>query len=314
MIGRTFRVLVGTAIAVLMPAALAGPPQPVLTAPSNYSIFLNNSPSVLLDWNQVAPVTSYQVYVSLNAGLGDPKAVNQSVSSSQTAFNLPTGLANGVYYWSVDAINSGQFSGVTGNIRTFILDRPFGAPIVTFPADSTQFVQGQTITFKWSPPADSAEHDPLVYPNGPIERYNFRLVPGTNLDDPSLIGPPSLGEEQNVTQKSVTLSFAPGTYRFAVRAIKKVPPVSGYTQAAHEAAIGWGPYGTVVFQIVQAPPTTGTVSVRSTPDAGAAIGVSQLDVQGLGNVVTNGSRTYTIGATVDFFAPLRKRRKITFST
>lgn len=60
----------------------ATPPKPALTDPPNYSVFKNVSPSITFRWSQVSPVTAYHVYVSLNGGLGDPKAVNARASSS----------------------------------------------------------------------------------------------------------------------------------------------------------------------------------------------------------------------------------------
>jgi len=268
------------------------PPQPPLTDPANYSVFKNVSPSIGLDWDGVSPVTSYQVYVSTNAGLGDPKAIDETVAVSPTYYDLSTALANNVWYWSVDAENSGQYSGVLGNIRTFILDTPLGAPPITHPTGSPVYTEGGSDTFTWSPPS-----------GGTTNRYNGRLVSGSDINvGSSLIGDPANGVEQIGASYVIDFNSGIGTFTFGVRAMKQMPAVPGYDQGTYESAIGWGPYDTVTFTVQAATPTY-TLSIQSSPDTGASISVTPPDNGGQSSGSTNFARVYNQGTNIALTAP-----------
>ena len=61
-------------------------------------------PDANFDWTDSSNATSYSIVVSANADLSDP-IVNET-GLTQSQFTL-SGLANGVYYFDVKAINAG---------------------------------------------------------------------------------------------------------------------------------------------------------------------------------------------------------------
>ncbi|MBI2431662.1 MAG: hypothetical protein HYV26_02195, partial [Candidatus Hydrogenedentes bacterium] len=262
---RHFQFLLVSSLYLVWPLAVqaAAPSKPPLVAPANYSVFKNISPHVHFQWQQVSNATNYHLYVSANAGLSDPKVHNETLPATYYYRDVYPNWPNNVYYWSVDAENAGQFSGVTGNIRTFILDTPLGAPTITSPAASPRPVYsvGARPVISWAAPG-----------GGAVNRYQARLVSGTNLNSPSLIGNPTNGAEPVYSPYTLPAMLNAGTYTFAVRAMKQMPSVFGYSQSTYESVIGWGSYASITFDVVcttPSPPALSSPASNATLSPGA---------------------------------------------
>ncbi len=106
------------------------PPPPTLVSPPNGSSGISLTPTLV--WNSSPGADDYNVMVSTNPGFNSP-VVNQITASTQ--YTIPPGRLNGntVYYWRVNARNSGGTSNwssvwnfttlqtLTGNLK-FLLE------------------------------------------------------------------------------------------------------------------------------------------------------------------------------------------------
>ncbi|MDZ4121819.1 MAG: hypothetical protein U1C33_05325, partial [Candidatus Cloacimonadaceae bacterium] len=207
------------------------PPAPSLSSPTNYDIRLNQTPHYF-SWNAVTgySVDQYQIYVDNNSGFGDLE-INQTTSS--TSISSSTTLANNIYYWKVRARNAtgwGEFSAP----RQFVVDTPPSPPSLSSPANGATVNLNSTINFQWNASTDS-----------PINRYNIRIVSGTNFNATPIYNP----EPNSLNQSVSTSGWSPGTYTWGVRAIKATPNSSNYPQSTYEQTISWGGYNTRTFII-----------------------------------------------------------------
>lgn len=214
------------------------PDAPDLYSPNNYSIRLNQTPHSF-DWSTETNASKYRIYVDNHSGFGSPE-INPNLAEMPTSSNLTsdTSLSNNVYYWKVQAINSASQAGSWSSTRQFIVDTPPPAPALGLPSGGSEYSQGDTATFSWSGPSG---YD--------INRYYLRIVKGTDLNTTPAY------QDDTITSTSRSATFAgwsPGTYTWAVRAIKDTPP--GYNQTTYETTISWGQYATRTFTIKEPPP------------------------------------------------------------
>ncbi len=211
------------------------PPAPSLYSPSNYAIRYNQTPHSF-DWSTVNGynVDEYRIYVDNNSGFGSPEINQTPTSSNYTSYS---NLNNDVYYWKVQAHNSGGW-GSWSSTRQFVVDTPPNTPSITSPSNGATYTNGDIITFQWNAPS------------GPIERYNLRIVPGDDLN-----GTPVYNQEFSSTSQPVNTSgWSNSEYIWGVRAIKSAP--SGYNQWNYEQEIGWGSYATRSFTLEPEPSIT----------------------------------------------------------
>ena len=117
------------------------------------------------------------------------------------------------------------------------------------PANGSYHEIGESITFEWSAP-----------PEGPIERYELRIVLGTDLNDTPIYYQP----EYSTSKIFDTSSWDTGEYIWGVRAIKTAP--SGYVQLDYELEIGWSPYATRSFTINSPLPPAPTLIIPEDMD------------------------------------------------
>ena len=199
------------------------PGTPSLVSPNDHLIRYNQTPHDF-DWGSVTGAVKYRIYVDNHSGFGSPEInVEPAGSSLSSSVTLP----NNVYFWKVQAQNSAGQWGSWSSIRQFVVDTPPPAPTLNSPANGSQYTNGASASFSWSGPVDYS-----------IDRYYLRIVQGTNLDDT-----PVYSQEMYPTSQTIsTTGWTPGTYTWAVRAIKNHP--DGYNQSTYETTISWGQYAT----------------------------------------------------------------------
>jgi len=101
---------------------LSTPGVPSLVSPSNGSTTDDSTPT--LDWGSVSGATSYRVQVDDNSGFTSPE-IDQTTSN--TSYTPSSVLADGTYYWRVQASNSCG-SGSWSAAWQFIVDTSISAP------------------------------------------------------------------------------------------------------------------------------------------------------------------------------------------
>ena len=201
------------------------PSPPNLSAPSDYGIFnRNQTGSITHQWSSVSGATAYWLYVFPTGDSAHPKC-DRSVGNV-TSYALSTsGWSNGEYTWLVRAGNAAGW--VDSTSRRYIADTPPSAPSISAPANGSSFNLGSSTSFTWTGPAGVT-----------VDRYNLRIVPGSDLN-----GSPATNSEPSGTSQTINFTappFAAGSHIWSVRAIKVTP--SGYNHSTYETTIGWGAY------------------------------------------------------------------------
>jgi hypothetical protein len=126
---------------------VAAPSAPTLLTPSNSATGVALTP--VLDWNDVAGVTSYQIQVSTNAGFTAIIKDTSGVLSSQYQVLVGALSNNTQYYWRVNATNAGGTSAFTSAFNfTTIVAAP-SAPTLLTPTNGATGV-AVTPTLDWS--------------------------------------------------------------------------------------------------------------------------------------------------------------------
>ncbi len=118
------------------------------SAPTNVSASSGNA-QASISWDSMPGATSYNLYWSMTSGV---TAVNGTKVAGVTSPYTQTGLTNGTaYYWIVTAVNSGGESSTSSQTGT----TPAGYSVSydgngstggTIPSDSTQYLDGATVT------------------------------------------------------------------------------------------------------------------------------------------------------------------------
>jgi len=209
------------------------PPPPTLNSPSNYSIYNRfNTSSITFSWSPVSGATNYWLYIFPSGASGSP-VYNQSVGSATSISTPCTSWSPNIYIWQVRAGNAAGWGSYSSD-RQFVVDVPPSAPSLTSPANGASVSLNSAISFQWNASSDS-----------PVNRYNVRIVAGTDLNATPLFNQ----EPTSLSQSVSTSGWSPGTYTWGVRAIKTTPNSSNYPQLTYEQTISWGGYNTRTFII-----------------------------------------------------------------
>ncbi|MCB0190736.1 MAG: right-handed parallel beta-helix repeat-containing protein [Anaerolineae bacterium] len=171
---------------------------PFLIAPPNGTI--TNSNAISLTWSQVSEALTYTLYLT-------PAGVYDIPGPGASPVVSPTVLPEGVYTWTVAAINgTGSSSGIT-DTWVFTIDNTAPAlPSLIAPPDGT-LTNDPDVTFVWSDVPDAVS-------------YRLALTsPVTN----TILGP--------FTDTSAALSLVDGdgVYTWTVEAIDAATNTSGFT-------------------------------------------------------------------------------------
>ena len=164
-------------------ALAAGPPAPTplgpadgaqVTVPFTISWSAVSDPSGIVAYNwEVSPSPTFSPVIELNS------------TSGQTQDTV-SGLANGTYYWHVQAVNGNFVQGAWSATRSFTVTGANsggpGSPTLNPPKGGTQFHPMEVIYFTWSavPGAASYTFDASNDPNFPVAtRVHFDNIPNT---------------------------------------------------------------------------------------------------------------------------------------
>ena len=241
---------------------------PVLTAPSNFSVFnRNNTTSINIQWDAVDGANEYWLNV-FPSGQAEASVFNESVGNNTSENISINNLQNGVYIFHVRARATGGEWSNYSNAREFIADTPPTAPNLTAPINEASITQNTQQNFSWEAPSTD------------INRYYLRIVSGTDLN----ATPVYEGEPTSISQ-NINCNWPAGTYTWNVRGIKNTP--DGYSGTVYENTISWGDYATPrTFTITEAI-TIPTVITTSITD------ITQTTATSGGNVTASGGATIT---------------------
>ncbi|MCB0208432.1 MAG: DUF5123 domain-containing protein [Anaerolineae bacterium] len=171
---------------------------PFLIAPPNGTI--TNSNAISLTWSQVSEALTYTLYLT-------PAGVYDIPGPGSSPVVSPTVLPEGVYTWTVAAINAtGNSSGITDTWVFTIDNTAPDAPSLIAPPDGT-LTNDPDVTFVWSDVPDAAS-------------YQLALTtPVTS----TILGP--------FTDTSAALSLVDGdgVYTWTVQSIDAATNTSGFT-------------------------------------------------------------------------------------
>ena len=157
-ISRAVVAILVTAVALPVVGGLDGvasavpPPAPTLLAPANgASVTIPTT----ISWSQVAGAGGYNWEVSLSSGFTSVIERNPSLLvGSATTQDAVSGLANGTYFWHVQAVSTDVEPGAWSTPRSFtVTGAGAGVPgtaTLNPPLDATKFHSLENITFTWS--------------------------------------------------------------------------------------------------------------------------------------------------------------------
>ena len=158
---RIIRVLASVLIAaIVLPvvgelggvASAVPPPAPALLAPANgASVTIPTT----ISWSQVAGAGGYNWEVSLSSGFTSVIERNPSLLvGPATTQDIVSGLANGTYFWHVQAVSTDVEPGAWSSPRSFtVTGAGAGVPgtsTLNPPLNATMFHSLENITFTWS--------------------------------------------------------------------------------------------------------------------------------------------------------------------
>lgn len=185
---------------------LAQPAVPVLSIPSNGSIDVATTPTLV--WSTVANAVSYRVQVATSSTFGTTVIDDSTVTSSSKS--VSTALAgNATYYWRVSATNAGGSSAYSTSFNFTTTPPAPAAPVLLTPANNASLV-GTTPTLTWGSVSNAATYRVQVATSS---TFNTTVV-----DDSTL----TVGSESKAT------SLSSGTYYWRVNA-KNAEGTSGYS-------------------------------------------------------------------------------------
>ena len=155
---RIRRAIASVLVAVVALPAIGGvasavpPPAPTLLAPADgASVTL----PVTISWSQVAGAGGYNWEVSLSSGFTSVIERNPVLLvGPATTQDIVSGLANGTYFWHVQAVSPAVESGAWSSPRSFtVTGAGAGVPgtaTLNPPLNATQFHSWENFTFTWS--------------------------------------------------------------------------------------------------------------------------------------------------------------------
>ena len=148
---------------------MIGPPAaPLLQAPANGDTTVSRFP--LFDWSDVPNANQYIIQVSTDPSFNSGIVINQGTNISQFQVTLPVLQNNTVYYWRVNASNSGGTSpwSTTFNFRTVPQAPP--PPTLLSPANGATGIT-LTPTLQWSDSPGATQ-------------YRVQVATNTNFNSP----------------------------------------------------------------------------------------------------------------------------------
>ena len=114
---------------------VAPPAAPVLIYPPDQSTGIPVS-GVTFDWNNSTGATQYRIQISTSSNFGTT-FVNQVVTTSQYTLNTPAMSNNTVYYWRVNATNTGGTSAWSAVWQFTTIEAAPVAPTLLSPANNS---------------------------------------------------------------------------------------------------------------------------------------------------------------------------------
>jgi len=147
------------------------PAAPTLVLPASAAYLNDNTPTV--SWNSVTNGNKYHLQISKSSSFG---VLERDLTLDTAILEATiTSLADGLYYWRVQAIDSVDVVGTWSLIRSFTIDTlPPSAPVLSAPLAGVT-VKG-TPLYKWS---------------APVGAKKYQFLYGANLDcsSPAFVSP-----------------------------------------------------------------------------------------------------------------------------
>ena len=226
--------------------AYAGNPnpqqQPLLLSPADGSATNDNTPTFA--WQTVAGATSYRIQASQRADFSS-LAVNATRSS--TTYTPGTALADGLYYWRVQAKGADGIWGLWSDVWTVTIDTVKPAkPTLLSPVSGAILSTGQP-AFDWSDVADAAYYD-------------------LQIDNSSTFGSPEVFVTVTGSAYTVTTPLPDGRYYWRVRTGDLAGNKSGWTSARS-------------FTLAYTPAPLETATPTPTPIAVAPVGAGLIEAE-----------------------------------
>jgi hypothetical protein len=163
--------------------AAAAPPAPVPLAPANGAGLLE---PFTLSWSAVSDpsgIVAYNWQVSPSSSFAPVVLQNSTMGPTQ---DTVSGLANGTYFWRVQAVNSALVQGAWSQPRSFAVTgvgpgAP-GTPTLSPTKAYSTFHPREVMTFNWSAVPGAATYflEAATDPNFPVlTRFQFDNIPNT---------------------------------------------------------------------------------------------------------------------------------------
>lgn len=144
------------------------PEAPTLSSPDNNSLISDPNPELV--WNAVDGGVSYHVQIATDSGF--TSIVQEQEDITELTYTAST-LAEGKYYWRVQAKNIADAYGSWSSVRNFSIDLVGPAvPVLLSPASGT-FATGMP-TFKWSSSEGAVYYQFEFSTDSDPETYEFR--------------------------------------------------------------------------------------------------------------------------------------------
>jgi hypothetical protein len=131
---------------------IQAPAKPLLIAPKNKIV--NQPPEILLIWNSVKRVTSYQVQLSLDSSF-IRNVINDSILTQDSCISRSLSL-NTTYYWHVRSINSSG-AGNWSETREFTTSSVAAPNVVLSEPENAAVITNDSVKLAWSILPDSAD-------------------------------------------------------------------------------------------------------------------------------------------------------------
>lgn len=137
------------------------PAAPTVVLPASAAYLHDNTPT--LSWNSVTNGNKYHLQISKSSSFG---VLERDLTLDAGILEATiTSLADGLYYWRVQALDSVDVAGAWSSVRTFAIDTlPPAAPILSAPLEGVT-VRG-TPLYKWSAPAGAKTYQ-FLYGSNP---------------------------------------------------------------------------------------------------------------------------------------------------
>ena len=180
---------------------------PLLASPANGGTTSDNTPT--FTWGEVSGATAYRIQASKSADFSS-LAINSTKSG--TTHTPGTALADGLYYWRVQARGADGLWGPWSTVWTVTVDTVKPAkPTLLAPAKDA-LVTTNLPAFDWSDVPDAARYDLQV-------------------DNSSTFGSPEVAVTVTASTYTVTMPLPDGRYYWRVRAVDAAGNAGSWTSA-----------------------------------------------------------------------------------